>query len=417
MTRPLRKALQVASAATAVAGAALMVAPAIAAPSTQPIEHVVLIVKENHTFDNLFATYPGADGATTARCGAKTEPLGITPMIRHGLANTAGAAVAAVNGGKMNRFCRGAGAIQHGRDISDSHYTPAAVAPYMTYAEHYGLADHFFSTVMGPSFPNHLATVGAFANVISNPRRSANWGCDAPASIRVEVFDHGRYSHTRPCFNMDTIVDEANAAGVSWRYYSPGSNQRAYVWSSLDAIRHIRYGAQWPTNVLPATQFVVDARNGALPAISWLIPPFWESEHPPANECEGIDWTVQQIDAVMQSQDWANTVVIVVWDDYGGFYDHVAPPHEGKYHLGPRVPMLVISPFAVQGVDHGVYDFRSILTFIENVFGLSHQAKFHRATPITSMVDTQLDDPAVMPASLQCPRAPASGSVLGGYAY
>jgi phospholipase C len=124
--------------------------------------------------------------------------------------------------------------------------------------------------------------------------------------------------------------------------------------------------------IVSATRFVSDVQAGAIAAVSWLTPPGGVSEHPPYSMCEGENWTVGVLNALMRSPTWSSTVVVIVWDDFGGFYDHVPPPHVDLYGLGPRVPALIISPWARQGfIDHSTLDFSSVLALIEHVFRLA----------------------------------------------
>jgi hypothetical protein len=139
---------------------------------------------------------------------------------------------------------------------------------------------------------------------------------------------------------------------------------------ALDAVNHIRNSSVWGTNVVPDTQFVTDAQNGNLPAMSWLVTGK-ASEHPVYSTCYGENWTVQQINAIMQGPDWNSTAIFLTWDDFGGFYDHVAPPGVDQFGLGIRVPMLIISPYAKTGyISHTQYEFASVLKFVEERFGL-----------------------------------------------
>jgi hypothetical protein len=170
---------------------------------------------------------------------------------------------------------------------------------------------------------------------------------------------------------MATLADRLNGSHVSWRYYAPGIGHSGYIWSTFDAIRHIRFGDQWRTNVLPWRRFTSDVAHGHLAAVTWLVTDTAESEHPPASTCNGENTTVSEVNAIMRSRFWRDTAIIVTWDDFGGFYDHLAPPKTSRWGLGPRVPALIISPYARRGhVDHTVYDFTSVLAFIEERFGL-----------------------------------------------
>ena len=128
-------------------------------------------------------------------------------------------------------------------------------------------------------------------------------------------------------------------------------------------------------NVVENTQFISDVHDGDLPSVSWLIPPIGYNDHPPNSICAGENWTVSILNTLMHSKYWKSTAVFLTWDDFGGFYDHVPPPHVDIYGMGPRVPMLVISPYAKHGfVDHNTYDFSSVLKTIELLYGLPPMA-------------------------------------------
>ena len=149
---------------------------------------------------------------------------------------------------------------------------------------------------------------------------------------------------------------------------------------SSDEIKHIRYSSQWRKNVPNTDEFQSDLKEGKLAGITWLTTDLATSDHPPASICTGENWTVHQINAVMKSKFWKSTVIVLTWDDFGGFYDHVAPPVESSYMLGPRVPAIVISPYAKKTfVDHTQYDFRSILKFLEENFNLPQTMSYDRS--------------------------------------
>ncbi len=356
-----------------------------------PIKHVIIIDKENHSFDNIFGRFPGADGTTTAQVGNSVHPLGHTPD--HTLldvAHAGDAAAFAVDGGKMDRYNELPGAIQDGKDIADSQYDESDVPAYWSYARAFTLDDHFFSTIMGPSFPNHLVTIAASsANTVDNPRGQTKhaWGCDGGKYSLVDSLDPntGRRYLTKPCFDIPTMADTMQKAHVSWKYYAPGAFHSGYIWSAFDAIRHIRYSSLWKSNVPSDTAFIKDVKTGKLPSVSWLVTNEQLSEHPPYSMCEGENWTVDQINAVMKSKYWNDTLIVMTWDDFGGFYDHVAPPKLDYLSLGPRVPTIIISPYARKGyIDHTTYDFDSILKFIEDDFRLPYlTSRDHHADSLT----------------------------------
>jgi phospholipase C len=342
------------------------------------IRHVVFIIKENRSFDSMFGTFPGANGATTYRDAAGTvHPLRHLPDKTFGdIDHSYTGAELAIDGGKMDRFVNTANALQHGIDMADAQLYPPDIPNYWAYAKRFTLADNFFATVKGESFPNHLFTVGANAsNLITNPQGAA-WGCDAGRKTWVrKLSGRNTLKHVFPCFNYATLADSLDKKHVSWRYYAPGRHQFGYIWSTFDAIRKIRMGRDWGRNVVNFTRFREDARRGTLPRVSWLVPPFSESDHPPRSICAGENWTVRQINAVMANRkEWAHTAIILVWDDYGGFYDHVMPPTGPNAYTeyGPRVPAIIISPYArPHHVDHTFFSFPSMMRFAETVFDLS----------------------------------------------
>jgi phospholipase C len=367
--------------------------------TASPIKHIVFMVKENQTFDSLFGTFPGADGATryTDQRGA-THPLGHRPLaLSHDIDHSAKAAALSWDQGKMDKFSLINHAIQNGVDESDSQYLESDIPNYWQYARHFGLADRFFSMVRGPSFPNHLFTIAPQAGDADNiPIGTSLWGCDAPANTRVHFTrPDGTTGLEYPCFDFATLGDLLDQHGISWAYYAPIEKSQlrlGYNKVSYDAIRHIRFGPDWTKHVLPYTQFATDVAKGTLPQVSWLISETPESDHPPYSICVGENWTVGQMNLLMQSPLWSSTAVLLTWDDFGGFYDHVPPPISSlnRYtQYGFRVPALMISPYARHAVSHTVFSLVSLLTFAENNFGLPHilPAVDGAANDLMSMLD------------------------------
>jgi len=341
-----------------------------------PIKHIVVIIKENHSFDNLFAHFPGASGTSFARVGRKWVKLGVTPdSLNFDISHSGVSASLAVNRGRMNQFYKLPGAVQFGHDYADSAYTKAEIPDYWAYAKTFTLADHFYSTMMGPSFPNHLAIIaGAGNRTIDNPHGEGvpSWGCDAGPHALVPVeAQSGTISYVKPCFQTKTLADEATRHHVSWAYYAAPYLAPGYIWAAFDAIKHIRYSKYWAQADVPFTQFPADVQNGTLPQLTWLAMDPAHSDHPPASICQGQNWAAESINAIMQSKFWKSTAIILTWDDFGGFYDHVAPPIQSNVSLGPRVPTIVISPYArPHFISRAEYSFSSILKFQEDVFHL-----------------------------------------------
>jgi phospholipase C len=385
------------------------------------IQHIVFIVKENRSFDMYFGVYPGADGATSAiiSTGERVSLGRATDRMPRDIGHDWEDARTAIHDGQMDRFD-----LIRGNRRNDmlglTQFVRSDIPNYWSYAEHFALADRMFSSLAGPSFPNHLYTVAAQSGgAISNPN-SFTWGCDADERTRVDVLSAtGQVSRQYPCFDMMTVTDRLEAAGVSWQYYAPQRGQRGYIWSALDAVRHVRFSPQWQARVVPVSRFADDATKGTLPAVSWLIPDFDVSEHPTVHAfagttmnvsaCAGENWTVQQINAIMQGPLWPTTAIVLTWDDFGGFYDHVAPPGTDHLGLGPRVPLIVISPYAKEGVvSHTTYEFASVLQMIENRHRL--KALTSRDVEANSLLDmfdfTQVPAPPLVLPLRSCSARP-----------
>lgn len=393
-----------------------------------PIKHIIIIDKENRSFDEMFGRFPGADGSTHARMSSgRIVPLGPTPphMLRD-IAHSAASAAMAVDGGRMDRFDRIPGAWQDGRNIALSQLRQPEIVDYWRYARAYALDDRFFSTVMGPSFPNHLITVAATSgNIVDNPggQLVRAWGCDSGKNAHVGgINPDGKRFVTSPCFDFQTLPDLLQRYHVSWGYYAPRQHSFGYVWNALDAIKHIRYSSLWTTNVHPDTSFARDVRTGHLPQVTWLVTNAAQSDHPPASICLGQRWTVGVINAVMRSRYWKNTAIFLTWDDFGGFYDHVAPPRQDLISLGPRVPSIVISPYArPHFIDHAQLEFDSFLRFIEDDYGLpSLTARDQNAASMLSSFDfAQQPRPPLVLRQQACPKSAYAtavrlrGSVVG----
>ena len=183
-----------------------------------------------------------------------------------------------------------------------------------------------------------------------------------------------------PCHDIQTMPDLLEHAGISWKYYLSDTP----YFDVMGTIPHIRYGPMW-RDVVDTSTFVPDLQSGNMPQVTWLMPPTPESDHPGYGAlCDGENWTVRTVNAIMQSPEWKHTAIFLTWDDFGGFYDHVPPPHLDVYGDGPRVPLIVISPYAQRGtVFHGTSDFTSVLRFMEELYGLpvAHRARRERERP------------------------------------
>jgi phospholipase C len=390
--------------------------------SAGAIKHVVLIVKENRSFDGYFGTFPGANGATTATISTgQVIPLGHMPdPPAHDMGHQWLHAHNDIDGGKMDRFDQEFDCSVNGDNLCLTQLYQADIPNYWSYAQTYELADAGFSNAASGSYPAHLDLVaGSTLNILDNPTSTdpAQWGCDATAGTAVASMDPTTYvvDGVFPCFTASTLGNLADTAGVSWKAYTAiNSTQSGYLYNPFRSFSSIINGADWGTKVVNYDEFITDAQAGNLPAISWLTPPSIDTDHPPDSACTGENWTVQQINAVMQgpAAQWNSTVIVLLWDDWGGIYDHVAPPYRDQFGLGLRVPFIIISPYAIHHVYHTEVEFASVLRFMEETFNL----------PSLGTADTVANDmqnafnfhqtplPPLVLSQRTCPKAKA-GSV------
>jgi phospholipase C len=345
------------------------------------IQHIVFIIKENRSFDNYFGTFAGANGATSGPISTgSTIPLGHTPDRSRDMGHSWNDALTAINNGLMNQFDLVQFGNIGGDYMSMTQFYQTDIPNYWNYAQTFTLSDATFSSLHGGSFPNHMYTIAATsADAIDNPfepthPQFSSWGCDAETGTTVTLQNtNGVQSSVFPCFTNTTLGDLLDGAGISWKSYAPQENTSGYAWNTYDSFNQIRNSSLWATHVVGWSNFVTDATNGNLPAVSWLVPDTADSDHPPSSVCAGENWTVKQINAIMQGPDWSTTAIFLTWDDFGGFYDNAAPMNPDYYGFGPRVPMIIISPYALaKTVVHTEYEFSSVLKFIETRFGLSN---------------------------------------------
>lgn len=356
-----------------------------------PIKHVVYIIKENRSFDNYFARYPGADGADlgTTSTGRQVLLTEATDVLKPDLGHSFYDGLISINGGKMDQF----DLVQNGDSLAGySSFKRKGMPNYWSYADNFVLGDRMFSSMYGPTFPEHLYTVAAYAGRVTGNKLETNMPggyCDDPgetvyrfvklndeerrivmkAEEEVDVDTISNYwERVRACFDFEVIMDQLNEHSISWRYYADDGSWM----NALLAIDHIRNSKYWGPNVQPEENLIGDIEEGTLKQLNWVIPGPGFNEHPGGpSVCMGENWTVRHINAIMNSKYWKNTVIFLTWDDTGGFYDHVPPPHVDEMGMGARVPLLIISPWAKKGyIDHTTYEFSSVLTFIEEMFDL-----------------------------------------------
>ena len=378
------------------------------------IKHVIVIMQENRSFDTYFATFPGADGIPMSGgqptvclpnpLGACTKPFHDTEDQNgggpHGLVN----AVADVNGGKMDGFveqrdlargsctnqdnpaCQGFGPA----DVMGYH-TGAEIPNYWAYASNFVLDDHMFEPVKSWSLPQHEFMMSAWAakcrnqnpmSCVNNPAGDYGVG-QIENAVRAELttgkttidlawtditwllyLHHISWGYyVQDGWQPDCTNDSAETcAPVKQSWNTPG------IWNPLPLFTDVQKDGQLK-NIQPLGNFLNAARSGTLPAVSWVIPSSNDSEHPNNSVHMGQAYVTALINAVMKSPDWNSTAIFLGWDDWGGFYDNVAPPTVDINGYGLRVPSIVISPYARRGyIDHQTLSQDAYLKFIEDDF-------------------------------------------------
>jgi phospholipase C len=409
----LMVALLAAGAATLRAGfdprpAASALAPLAAkARGIHKIEHIVIIMQENRSFDHYFGTFPGADGIPMrgrqpAVCvpdpasGACVSPFHSSVDRNHGGPHSAAAAVSAVHHGKMDGFIgvaerAGSGCSNPydptcgGTSSTDvmSYHDQREIPNYWAYARNFVLQDRMFEQNASWSLPQHLYMVSGW---------SAKCKSNNPASC-VNALDQPDYpigfqgNKVAPRYAWTDITWLLHQAGVSWAYYvftgpqpdtadgddveAPKAQQDPLtpgIWNPLPSFTTVKRDGEIG-NVQDLSQFFLAAQNGTLPAVSWIAPNGHVSEHPTALVSVGQAYVTSLINAIMQGPNWNSTAIFLSWDDWGGFYDHVVPPAVDQNGYGLRVPGLVISPYARAGyIDHQTLSHDAYLKFIEDVF-------------------------------------------------
>jgi phospholipase C len=407
MIRPIRHA---------AAAAALLASHAAAAQPAGGFKHIIIVVQENRTPDNLFGSNPkfepGVDIASSG-VNSKGATIALTAVPLAGcydIAHTHAAFEAALTAGFDTEpytldKCPAVPANAQFKYVDNS---AGVVQPYFDLAENFGFANRMFQTNQGPSFPAHQFLFGgtsapqASTTLFSaeNLAVTGNAGCIAPTGQTVALIDGNgsetTHAPTFPCYDHQTLADLLDAAKppVSWRYYAPSAGA---IWTAPNAISHICKpalvkgalqctGADWTKNVVsdnPA-QVLTDIAACKLAGVSWVIPTGLESDHANANNGTGPQWVASIVNAVgTQSCPaetyWDDTLILITWDDWGGWYDHV-PPFDinvgtatwgSGYTYGFRVPLLVVSAYTeARTVSNHIYDFGSLLRFVERNFGL-----------------------------------------------
>ena len=382
-------------------------------PATNPINHIVVIMQENRSFDNYFGTYPGANGIPKGTCVPLSpdnpsvgcvKPFLSTDVISGDLPHGYQSSVVGYDNGKMDGFMVG----ENENPKTMTYYDNKTIPYYWDLAKNYVLADNFYSSVLSYSLPNHWYALAGQAPATSmfyfmhrppnndilnqqenastiaggNPNATANFGVN-PNPTSTNLRDEVARVYLEESNLTKTVADlfMNDTHNITWKYYDhvvQAGNYKAAVssgrafefWNPFSA-KGSTYTPAYAPHFVNRAQIFTDLKSGDFPQVSWVTPSFPISEHPPANITSGMNWVKDVINAIMSSPYWNSTAIILTWDDYGGFYDHVPPPQIDKFGLSFRMPTLIISPYAKPGyIDHTQYQFESMLKFIEWRFSL-----------------------------------------------
>jgi phospholipase C len=379
------------------------------------IQHVVIVMQENRSFDNYFGTYPGADGIPAGVCetdpasGRCVAPYHDTADRNSGGPHAPANATADINNGAMNGFIYQAEQYAPRFAAACNPAYPAGCIPcapsnlaacddvmgyhdgqdipnYWQYASDYVLQDHMFSSVLSSSLPEHLYMVSEWSARCSdatNPSSCTNSTVPNPPGTDGE----NGPANGVPTYGWTDLTYLLSQQNVSWGYYvrtgtEPDCEDDAAevcgavqqnaltpgIWNPLPDFTDVHQDNQLG-NIQPLANFFTAAKAGTLPAVSWVVPDGNASDHPPAKISAGQQYVTGLINSIMNSPNWDSTAIFLSWDDWGGFYDHVQPPNVDQNGFGLRVPGIVISPYARQGyIDHQAMSHDAYIKFIEDDF-------------------------------------------------
>ncbi len=354
---------------------------------SSPIQHVVFIIQENRSFNNLFLGYPGATtqgyGYDTKGNKISLQPIDLATEWDIDHADTDFFAACDGTGKLPGTQCKMDGwnneqTTLHVPPNAPYAYVPRSeIRPYWDMARQYVLADGMFSSNIDASFVAHQYAVAAYAShTVNGP--AGPWGCEGGSNDTVPRLTARRTAGSRvvTCFDNPSIGSEADAAGVSWRFYAGNIYGDGGLWSSYQAVKPIFDGPDWNADVVnPPSQFLTDIAGGTLAGITWITPTYGTSDHGGMSASKGPAWVASVVNAIGTSPYWNSTAIFLMWDDWGGWFDPVAPPFEDYDGLGFRVPMIVISPYAKRGyVTHAQYETASVVRYMEDNFGLAQMA-------------------------------------------
>jgi phospholipase C len=356
------------------------------------ITHVVFVVQENRSFDNLFQGYPGADtvsqGMNSEGQAIQLQPVPLSQQYQ--ISHDASAMFAACNGtGSLpGTDCRMNGFNNEESEGGPTNpqyvYVPHSESkPYFDMAHEWVVGDRMFQSQLDESFAAHQYVIAAQDQSSVDLPAFLPWGCQGGSSDVVSTITQSRNPNgpvQRACFDYTTLGDELDAAKLTWRFYAVNYQNdgggNGGTWSAYQAVNHIFNGKDWKNVISPNFKFIEAVRAGHLANFTWVTPNCPESDHTEcANGGYGPSWVAAIVNTVGKSKFWDSTAIFVQWDDWGGYYDHVAPPFQDYDGNGIRVPLLVISPYAKKNyVSHQQFETASVLRFAEDLYGLPQMA-------------------------------------------
>jgi phospholipase C len=331
----------------------------------QNIQHVIIVMQENRSFDSYFGTYPGADGIPNGialldpATGQLVAPFHDTNDRNMGAGHFYEDALTDIDQGAMDGFLQVYRQYHpDGPPDPMGYHTADEIPNYWDYAANFVLQDHMFTSQLGPSRPSHNYLVSGWSATCTDPADAST----CTSSLINDVFSEDQ----TPLFAWTDLTYLLFQYGVSWKsYVDPGA---VPIWNPLPHFTTVHDDGQLD-HIVDANAFFADAAQGTLPSVSWVIPSDANSEHPPSLVSDGQAWVTSLVNAAMEGPDWGSTAIFLTWDDWGDFFDHEPPPNVDGLGYGIRVPALVISPWARQGyIDQQDLSFDSYLKFIEDDF-------------------------------------------------
>ena len=381
-------------------------------PTNTPIRHFIVLMQENHSFDNYFGTYPGADGIPPDTCipidptnpdGPCVSPFHMGKVPVEDLPHSRAASAGQFNDGAMDGFVAVARESGSRNDVVMGYYDRRDLPYYWNIADEYVLFDRFFQSAAAGSVQNHMY-----------------WVSGQPGSTR-DAIPSGGFQE------VETIFDRLEERGISWKFYIqnfdptityrtrfdvPPNRSAQVVWAPVLAMDRFIDDPKFADHIVDMDEYFRDIEEGTLPAVSYLVPS-GASEHPPGSIAAGERFVRTLIVALQRSEFWSTSAFLWTYDDWGGFYDHVPPPQIDEFGYGFRVPALLVSAYARRGhVDHTTLDFTSVLAFIEENWDIAPLAQRDAAAnSILSAFDFSSGPraPEIQPARFDPPRPDNSG--------